>query len=167
LGYPDTYAKYNLEEQVWDYGRLQRNAWSDSDLLAYPTAATNDGWIYYHENGQDADNTVLNASFQTGYFFIDTGQEKVFVDRIYPDFLWGNFNGSKNAQIQVTLYVIQEMGQTPVTYGPFSVTENSDWIETHFRGRQVSVKVESNDIGSFWRLGLIRFRYAPDGRSGG
>lgn len=166
LGYPDTYVKYNMEESVWDYGRLQRNAWRDSDLFNYPLAATNDGFIYYHENGFDADGTVLNASFRTGYFYIDNGREKVFIDRIYPDFKWGQYNGSQNATILITVYAIDEMGDTPTAYGPYSVTAATQWIETRIRARQVALQVENQDMGSFYRQGAIRFRFAPDGRSG-
>jgi hypothetical protein len=28
----------------------------------------------------------------------------------------------------------------------------------------VSIKVDSNDIGSFWRIGNIRYRIQPDGK---
>jgi hypothetical protein len=167
LGYPDKYAKFNIQENAWDYGPLQRNAWRDSDVLSYPVAATNDGFIYYHENGLDADGTPLNAYFQTGYFYIDEGREKVFVDRVYPDFKWGQYNGSQNAQLLVTFYVIDEMGDTPSTYGPFTVTAATNFIEPRFRGRQIAMRVESQDVGSFWRLGAVRFRFSPDGRSGG
>lgn len=167
LGYPDKYAKYNIQERSWDYGSMQRNAWRDSDVLAYPVAATNDGFIYYHENGFDADGSPLISYFQTGYFYVDEGREKVFVDRVYPDFKWGQYNGTQDANLLITFYVIEEMGDTPSVYGPYLVTSTTKWIEPRFRGRQISMRVESQDTGSFWRLGAVRFRYGPDGRSGG
>jgi len=164
LTYPDKYAKFNIQENAWDTGTLQRSAWRDSDAFNYPIAATNDGFIYYHENTADADGSPINSYFETGYFYIDGGQQKVFVDRVYPDFKWGPYNGVADAELQVTFYVIDEMGQTPQAFGPYTVTSTTRWIETRFRGRQVSMRVESNDTGSFWRLGAVRFRYAPDGR---
>jgi hypothetical protein len=165
--YPDTYVKYNTQEKVWDYGRLARNIWRDNDVFNFPLAATNDGFIYYHELTPDADGSPLNSYFETGYFYIDTGQEKVFVDRVYPDFKWGQYNGSQNATLLITFHVIDEMGDTPQVFGPYTVNSTTHWVEPRFRGRQVSMRIENQDVGSFWRMAAVRFRYSPDGRSGG
>lgn len=167
LGYPDSYVKFNIQEQVWDYGKLARNVWRDSDVFNYPLASTNDGFIYYQENGFDADGTVLNSYLETGYFYIDEGRQKVFVDRVYPDFKWGQFNGTQNANLLITLYAIDEMGDTPVAHGPYTVDATTKWIEPRFRARQIAMRIENQDVGSFWRLGAVRFRYSPDGRAGG
>lgn len=165
--YPDTYVKYNIQEQAWDYGKMNRSAWTDSDVFNYPIAVTNDGYLYYHENGMDADANPLVPSFETGYFYIDSGRQKVFVDRLYPDFKWGMYNNTPGSSIQFTVHAIDELGDTPVVYGPYTATHTSPWIELRVRCRQLSLVVSSADIGSFWRLGAVRFRYSPDGRSGG
>jgi hypothetical protein len=168
LGYCDKMAKFNIEEGAWDLSNIQRSVWKDSDTFDYPVAMTNDGFVYSHENGFDADGNVLNPYFESGFFYVANGQQKVFIDRIYPDFKWGEFNGTQNANLLFTLKTIEEMGQTvPDVYGPYLVNQNSKWIEPRVRARQVSVRIESQDQGSFWRLGAVRFRYSPDGSSGG
>ena len=168
LGYPDKMVKCNIEEGTWDLSNLQRSAWTDVDTFDYPIAITNDGLAYNHEFGYDADGVVLNASFETGYFMISNSEEKVFVDRIYPDFKWGEFGGTQNANLLITLKSIDEQGQlTPNVYGPYLVNNTTRWIETRLRGRMVSVRIENMDAGTFWRLGAVKFRWQPDGRAGG
>jgi hypothetical protein len=44
------------------------------------------------------------------------------------------------------------------------VTRNTQFVTPRFRARLVSIKVESNDIDSFWRVGNIRYRFQPDGK---
>jgi hypothetical protein len=167
-GYCDKMAKLNIEENAWDVSTIQRNTWTDVDTFNYPIATTFDGLVYSHEYGYDSDGNVLNSYFETGYFYINNGEEKVFVDRIYPDFKWGEYNGTQNANMLITIKAIDEMGQiTPDVYGPYLVTNTSRWIEPRLRGRMISMRIESQDAGSFWRLGAVRFRWCPDGRAGG
>lgn len=164
LGICDKYVKFNIVERTWDYGSLQRNAWIDSSIIEFPIAADDAGIIYQHEYGFDAESSPLTPSFTTGWFAIEEGRQMVFLDRIYPDFKWGLFNGSQNANINVTVYAVKYPGDTPVTYGPFSLSETSQFISQRLRARYIKLQVSSDDVGSFWRLGNIRVRWSPDGR---
>jgi len=53
---------------------------------------------------------------------------------------------------------------TPSVYGPYTMTSAVQFITPRFRGRLVSIRIESNDIGSWWRLGNIRYRVQQDGK---
>jgi hypothetical protein len=106
----------------------------------------------------------MNSSFQTGYFALSEGDMMTYIDQFWPDAKWGTFNGVNNANLLLTFYVANYPGDTPITYGPFTVTQATQYIVPRFRGRLVSIKVESNDIGSFWRMGAMRYRYQPDGK---
>jgi hypothetical protein len=164
------YAKYNIVENEWDIGTLDRTAWIDRSVLGNPIGAASTGVIYYHESGNDADNDPLTPSFETGRFMLSEGEDLVFVDEVYPDFRWGLFGGSQDAQVMVTVIAYDESGSTGREYGPYAVTQSDPVISldnddfTRPRCRELALKVESSDIGSFWRLGAVRFRYAPDGR---
>lgn len=164
LGYPDKYVKFNTQTHEWDVGVMQRNCWVDASVFDNPMAVTQGGSIYLHESGMDADNTAMVPFFETGYFYVSEGEEVVTIDRIYPDFKWGLYNGSQNAVLRVSIKAVMYPGETPTTYGPFAVTQSSPYISKRIRARQVALRVESRDMGSFWRLGLVRFRVAVDGR---
>jgi hypothetical protein len=162
----DSYVKFNITEpgSPWDYGSLPRSAWIDQTVVGPPVGATPTGIIYQHESTNDADGQPLNASFTTGYFYIAEGEEYAFVDRIIPDFKWGMFSGSQGAQVQITFNVVDYPGGTPLTYGPYTMTATLTFLPVRFRGALMSITVSSSDIGSFWRLGKVRYRYAPCGR---
>ena len=158
------YVKCNIILNQWDYGVLGRTAWINESVLGPPIGAGTNNFIYQHETSTDADGQAMNSYFQTGYFAMTEADVKIFVDQIWPDMKWGYYGGAQNAQILMTFYVTDYAGQTPLTYGPYTMTQATTFVTPRFRGRLVSIKVESNDIGSFWRIGNIRYRLQQDGR---
>jgi hypothetical protein len=166
-GENDSYVKFNITEpgQPWDYGALQRSAWIDLSIFGNPIAATSGGVIYRQESTNDADGQPLIASFTSGYFYLQEGEDFVQVDQCLPDFKWQTYAGNTtgSAQIQITFNVVNYPGDTPRQYGPYTVTQATKILQTRFRGRQVSITVQSSDVGSFWRVGKNRFRYSAVG----
>lgn len=168
----DRYVKFNVIEGTWDNGERDRCAWLDRSVLGYPLGASSAGIVYAHENGFDDDNMPLLPLMETGYFYLDEGEQFTFIDEVWPDFKWGLFGGSETAQILITLLCADAPGETPVEYGPYVVSKATPFVTpdapdgTRIRARQIALRVESIDTGSFWRLGKVRFRYAPDGRVG-
>jgi len=160
----NAYVKYNLVLNQWDYGLLQRTAWINQSVLGPPIGADAAGYIYQHETSKNADGQAMNSYFQTGYFTLAEGDVKTFIDQVWPDMKWGYFEGTQNATILLTFYVTDYPGATPIAYGPFTLTQATDYITPRFRGRLVSIKIESNDVDSFWRIGNMRYRFQPDGK---
>ena len=164
LGFPSRYVKFNTSEGTWDFGSLQRNCWMDQTVLGYPMACTNSGVVYSQETTADNDGSPITSSFTTGYFFVNEGEQFVFIDKIIPDFKFGPYAASQNAVLSITINAIDDISDTPRTYGPYPMTSASPYVDVRIRARQVSITIKSSDNGSFWRLGHIRFRYSPDGR---
>jgi len=158
------YVKYNILLDQWDFGTLARTAWINESVLGPPIGAAPNYYIYQHETSPDADGQAMNSYFQTGYFAMTEADVKIFVDQIWPDMKWGYYGGSQNAQVSITFYVADYPGQTPQTYGPYTMTQSVTFITPRFRGRLTSIKIESNDIGSWWRIGNIRYRLQQDGK---
>jgi hypothetical protein len=162
-GIPTKYVKLNTLLGQWDFGELTRTAWIDQSVLGPPMGAGEDRVVYQHEVTQDADGTAINAYVQTGYFALQEGDLKTFVDQMWPDMKWGLYGGSQNAEVKITFYFVDYPGQTPKV-SEHLVTRNTTFITPRIRGRLVSIRIESNDLGSFWRLGNIRYRLQPDGK---
>jgi hypothetical protein len=162
-GIPTKYVKYNTLLGQWDFGELTRTAWIDQSVLGPPIGAGEDRVVYQHEVTQDADGAPINAYIQTGYFALQEGDLKTFVDQMWPDMKWGLYGGTQNAQVKITFYVVDYPGQTPKV-SEHLVTRNTTFITPRIRGRLVSIRIESDDLGSFWRLGNIRYRLQPDGK---
>lgn len=167
-GVPDSYVCYNILYNEWDFGKLERTAWADQSILGPPIGADSNGWVYQHEtsNNLAVGQQILPiaSNMTTGYFSISQGQDLSFVDWVLPDFKWGQYNQSKNARLSLTFYVTDYAGQAPHVYGPYYATQQTPYISPRFRGRYISVKIENENLDSFWRLGSIRIRLAPSGR---
>jgi hypothetical protein len=170
-GENEGYVKFNFILNQWDYGSnsvanpyVARTAWINESVLGPPIGAALNGYIYQHETSTDADGQAIDSYFQTGYFALTEADVKMFVDQVWPDMKWGYYGGTQGANILLTFYVTDFAGQTPTAYGPYTLTQATTYITPRFRGRLVSMRIESNDIGSFWRLGNFRYRIQPDGK---
>jgi len=163
-GQCDTYAKVNVIDGSWDYGSMPRSIGIDQSVIGNPIMATPTGILYSQENGQNADGQPLVWSFQTGWFFISDGEDFVVVDQWLPDMKWGLFNGAQTATAQVTFDVINNPGDTPRSYGPYTVTSTTNKVDVRFRGRQFRINMTASDLNTFIRMGRNRFRFALSGR---
>jgi hypothetical protein len=163
-GEVDAYVKYSVGTSSWDYGYLSRTAWINQSVLGPPIGGAPSGIVFQHETSPNADGQPMSSSFQTGYFTLQDGDLMSFIDQVWPDFKWGYFNGAQNAELLLTFYVADYPGQTPRVHGPYSMTQATQYITPRLRGRLVSIKFESNDIDTFWRIGAPRYRITPAGK---
>ena len=184
----DRYVIYNYTENngegVWYYGSMVRTAWLDSGLRNYPMAATGINNIVYHENGVDdnatATTVAINAIIETSEFDIDDGDSFGFVRRILPDITFSGSTGSASPQVTMTLIPMQNSGSganNPQSVGGESyasiqriatapIEEFTGQVYIRVRGRQMILKIESNQIGTQWQLGSPRLDIRTDGRRG-
>jgi len=181
----DKYVIYNYLDQVWYYGTLGRTAWLDSPLRAYPMGATYSHTIVYHENGNDdievnGTQLPINAYIQSSDFDIGDGHNFGFVWRMIPDI---TFDGSstpapETPQVTFTVRPRQNPGspygtadvptvasaQSYAVVRNYLVQEFTQIVYTRLRGRQMAFKVESNQLGCQWQLGVPRVDVRADGR---
>ena len=161
-GENDSYVKYNILENEWDYGTLQRVAWIDVTALGTPIG-TDTTTVYQHEMGYNNVNQPISPFFESGYWSIAEGNVLAYVDWVLPDMKFGTFSGAKLASCEITFLVTDYPGDTPKEYGPYTFTNATQYITTRFRGRFMAIRIASNDANSFWRLGSLRYRWAPAG----
>jgi len=177
----DRYVVYNYLEGTWYYGNLARTAWLDSGLRDYPLAATYSANLVNHEFGTDDNETgtpvPIAASITSGQFDLDDGDRFAFIWRIMPDV---TFDGSTAASpaATMTLLPLANSGSgynTPYSEGGSAsgtvtrtatvpIEQFTGQVNTRVRGRQISLKMESADLGVKWQLGSPRVDMRPDGR---
>ena len=164
-GENDSYVKLRLigQEYVWDFGSLVRTAWTDVSVLGNPIGVDTNGQLYQHEVGYNITGAGL-PTFQTGFWTIAEGEEIPFIDLIIPDFRWGTASGTNSSVLSLTFYGTDYPGDTPIMYGPYLVTQATEYINVRIRNRLLSVLVQSGAPNEFWRVGKIRFRFARSGR---
>ena len=169
------YVVYNYVEDIWHYGTIGRTAWIDSGLRDYPIGATYSYNLVNHEQGLDDDETgtpvAINAYIESAEFDIEDGEHFGFVWRMVPDL---TFQGSTatTPQVVMTLYGMNGSGSGFNTDASKAVARTStttieqftNIIYTRIRGRQMIMKIESNQLGTAWQLGSPRIDLRPDGR---
>jgi hypothetical protein len=177
----DRYVVYNYLENTWYYGNMNRTAWIDNSLRQVPIAAGYGGQILYHETGNDDGTTnpptPINAFVQSADVDIGDGHNFGFVWRIIPDV---TFDGSTVPTPSLNFSVRPR--QFPGTnYGPadnpnvasannyalqrtYNVQQFTPQVNVRIRGRQMAFRVESDDLGVAWQLGVPRIDLKPDGR---
>jgi len=160
----DSYVKYNTSSQTWDYGLIDRTAWIDQSVLGAPIGSDSASEIYQHEVGNDDSGLPIEAHLESGYITIAEGDQFTYVDQIIPDIKFGIPSSDRNGTLYVTVKMVDYPTDEPRIYGPFPMNKLTPYISMRARGRQMALKFESDDLGSFWRLGKIRYRGAPAGR---
>jgi hypothetical protein len=159
VGIVTSYVKLNVSEQSWDYGTLGRSAWTDQSVIGAPIGADYNGLLQQHEVANNLDGVSMDSYAQTGWVEISKGQDFVFLERMLPDFVL-----SPGANPSMTLYFLNYVGDTPRPFGPYPITASTRYFVVRGRGRYVSMKVESKDQNSFWRLGMPHAIMSPAGR---
>ena len=101
----NNYVIYNFIENIWYYGdtedNFDRTAWADASIRQYPQAASDDGYIYNHETGNNSatasslpapiGDAALTASITSANISMEEGDRYVLMQRIIPDI---DFTGS-------------------------------------------------------------------------
>ena len=174
----DKYVVFNYMEKVWYYGTMGRTAWLDSGLREYPIGATYSRNLVNHELGlndnEEAVPVPLNAYISSSEFDIDDGHNFAFVWRMLPDLTFSNStNEGGTPQVTMTLYglynsgsgSISDAGQAVLKGSTYVITEEfTGQIYTRVRGRQMILKIESNQLGTTWQIGSPRVDLRLDGR---
>jgi hypothetical protein len=174
-GENNSYVVYNYEQRVWYYGQLPRTAWQDRTILDFPIAVSPDGYIYYHENGFDDGSqnppTALNCYVESSVVDMGDGDQFAFATRVIPDITFRN----SSAATPTATFTVKARNfpggayfgsdSDPVTKtSSLPVEQFTNQLFVRIRGRSMSIRIESNQTGTAWRLGDPRVDIRTDGR---
>lgn len=178
---PDRYVVYNYLEQVWYYGMLERTAWTDAGIVSdYPIAVYGNK-LMAQEVGSDDNSTgvpiPISAYITSSEFDIDDGDRFSFIWRVLPDI---TFRGSTapNPKAYLTLLPMQNSGSgynSPASLGGSNtgtiarsstvpIEQFTGQVNVRVRGRQMAMKIFSDELGVQWQSGFMRLDIRPDGR---
>lgn len=173
----DRFVTYNYLESVWSVGTLARTSWNDIGTFQKPiaaeffpnsTAATisvingltaGRSQLYLHETGVNGDGVPITAFIQSGYFDIGEGDTMLFMKRFVPDFTFQQ----GDLEVQLLLRAYPQAAANPSSLDPYLVTPTTQKVDTRARGRQISLRIESDEIDTNWRYGTLRVDLIPDG----
>ena len=166
------YVVYNYLDKVWYFGTLERTAWLDRGTRTFPLATDNNGYVYNHEFGYDADGAAMDSFIESSVMDIGDGDHFTYIRRVIPDL---SFSGSTSISTPQATFTIkardfpgEDFGNTAAgttTRTQVSpVEEYTKQLYVRARGRSFAMRVESNSLGSKWRLGSPRVDLRQDGR---
>jgi hypothetical protein len=170
----DRYVVFNHLEKVWYYGQLSRTAWLDSPLRSHPQAVATDlvsqqGTVYNHELGVDADGTPMESFILSNDFDLDNGDRFVLTKRVIPDV---NFTKSNTQNPEVTLKILSRnfpgsafntSNDDTARVITTAVNAYTPQVFMRVRARQIAFRIESDTLGTQWQLGSPRLDGRPDG----
>lgn len=171
----DSYVVYNYDQKIWYYGSMPRTAWVDRGVFGYPVAASSDNYLYYQEYGfNDGSNnppTALSPYIESSVVDLGEGDQFMFATRLIPDLTFRNSTAA-NPSATFTIKARNFPGDNFISSDANAVTKTAsipveqftDQVFIRMRGRSMSIRVESNQTNTSWRLGDPRLDVRSDGR---
>jgi hypothetical protein len=179
----DSYAAMNVTDSVWTFGSLARTAWFDLDALHGVIAVSPEARLYEHDVGADDGSTnpstPINAFIESGPIELssegsfDKGDRMMFVRRILPDVTFRTAATASDApKMDIVLKMMDKPGggfgdnsNSPVQRTAIVPVEQfTEEAYVRLRGRSLTLRAESNTIGTNWRMGLTRIDARTDGQ---
>lgn len=167
----DRYVTYNYSEKVWYFGTIERTAWLDRGTRTFPLAV-GDGYIYNHEFGYDDDGSAMDSFIESAAIDIGDGDRFTYLRKVIPDL---TFDGSTNLATPQATFTVKARNNpgadfdntqsgTATRTQTTPVEEFTEQLDLRVRGRSFALRVESNALGSKWKLGSPRVDIRQDGR---
>ena len=175
--YIDRFVTYNYLENVWSVGSMPRTAWRDVGSFEKPMATEYEPdsteatistiygltagrtTVYNQEDGVNAIDEPLPAYIVSGYFDIGDGDNMLLMSRFIPDFK----NQVGNLTVRLLLRPFPQATASPSSLDPYVITPTTQKVDTRARGRQIQLRIESDELDSNWRFGTMRVDIQPDG----
>jgi hypothetical protein len=176
--YIDRCVTFNYVENVWSEGSLARTSWQDVSSFENPvgtqylpestqnTISTIYGLtagrtlVYNHEDGvNQADGSAITAFIDSGYFDIGDGDNMLLMSRFIPDFK----DQQGNLTVNLFLRPYPQATASPSSLDPYVITPTTEKVDTRARGRQIALKITSDEVDTNWRYGTMRVDIKPDG----
>lgn len=173
----DRFVTYNYLENTWHIGSMPRTAWADIGSFSKPLATKYEpesteatistiygltagrSSIYNQEDGYNGDGAAIFSYIRSGYFDIGDGDQMLLMSRFIPDFQ----NQIGNLTVRLLLRPFPQATATPSSLDPYVITPTTEKVDTRARGRQIQLRIESDEVDSNWRYGTMRVNIQPDG----
>jgi len=175
--YVNRFVTYNYMENVWSVGTMSRTAWTDIGTFEKPLAAEYDPTdtgttlttiygltagrsnLYNQEDGVDANGVAIDAYIYSGYFDLGDGDQMLLMQKFIPD-----FKGQVGELIvRLLLRAYPQASAVASSLDPYTITPTTQFVSTRARGRQIQLRIESDELGGWWRYGTLRVDVQPDG----
>lgn len=159
--YPDRFVAISYTNPSISYGgTLERAVWIDKQsFVEYPVGIDQDGTLYYHAKGEDADGSAMSVELESGALELPTaGGRMILHDKLIPDFVLSG------GDMEITFYVRKYPNASETTKGPYTLSSTTEKKSVRVRGRQLRYKISSSASGVSWKWGTPRLQAKGAGK---
>ena len=171
----DSYVVFNYEQNIWYYGTVSRTAWQQRGIFGFSIGAATDGYLYYHEvgisDGSTNPSSAIASYIESSPVDIGEGDQFMFADKMLPDITFRNSTGTPSVTMTLKArnypggdYLAKEEDNPVTRTATVPVEQFTREIDLRLRGRALSLRIESDNRETSWRLGKPRLRVRTDGR---
>jgi len=172
----DRYVVYNYQEQLWYYGSMARTAWEQAGVFLDSIAAGTDNYLYYQEvginDGSENPPVGISSYIESSPVDMDAGDRYLFADRVIPDVTFRSSTGTPSATLTIKAkdwpgggYLTKEEDGAVTRSASVPVEKYTKEQYIRLRARAMSLRFESDQYNTSWRLGIPRINIRPDGRA--
>lgn len=171
----DTYVSFNVDDGTWAPGTFDRTASCPSGVFEYDKMADSSGYIYDHDYGASDLSTSTPASIgayiETAIFPLGNPKYAHRVRSLWPDVSFMESTAA-SPSVDFSLRLQDKPGSEPrleavgssVRTVSGTIEEFTDKLDVGKRGRYMSIRIEANDPGVVFRLGVPHLDAIQDGQ---
>lgn len=159
----DRYVLYNVDEQIWYTGTMERTCWDAARVLDYPVACGATGYIYNQEKGTDDEGSALQKNIISSWFDIGNGKENMDLLTFIPDF------DQLGGDIELTILTADSprgAQSSPRSDVRETIQITDEEVDIRGNGKHASVEIQSDEVGGKFRFGRNVLVIAPAGERG-
>lgn len=146
----DRYVTWNLRENHWTVGQIERLCGADKGVSKYPLRCDGSGNVYEHEVGYSYDDVM--PFLEGGPFQLGNGDNVFYANLLLPD-------DKTLGDVKASFKTKFEPDGAETTYGPYTLASRT---YLRFGGRQMRVRYDGvNNVG--WRIGAPRIDVTAGG----
>lgn len=149
------YIAVSLSDNAWFRGQIARTAAIDSGPQQYPVFVDDSNYIYYHENGNDANGSALSWFIQTGD--IELANSRVLLTGIRPDFK------DQTGDVSLTIDAKSYPSDTATSYGKWTLAAGRAKQDFFVETRLAAFRFSGSAAGTYARLGRPLIDYEETG----
>lgn len=159
----DTYIRFDISEESqdgaggWSVGTTNRTAWLDMNIMRYPLAVSDDGYLFEQENGNSDNGNAITRFIdfrQVAEWDDQMGQgDRVFnLNKIIPQVQVNS--GSLGLFLDFRRFPNEAPVSKPSSGIPFPITSATTKISARGQGRSLGLRLISQSTNDDWNVSL-------------
>lgn len=154
---PDKGVIYNYDTKRWSFTGYGRTSALERLTFDYPLSAASDGNVYYEDFAYDADSTAMLACIESKPMSFEAAQAGMVPQSLadfwkYIDAIKLAIKGEAGNGLEISIGVQETLQDEVLWTDYFYADSNMNVIYPEISGRWITIRVQSEALGSIWQL---------------